>query len=261
MNGPVLVRERELAQPGLHTHNFKRRALEQEPRPGRRNLFWVRVVLLILGLAGVGYYGYRLADQQIYQGYENWAFNQQIGGRAAVTFADYVRETTPFGFLAGERPAVRSPAQPRSVQPAGGPAPGSILGRVEVGRLNLMAMVREGVDSDTLSRAVGHVPKTALAGQNGNFAIAAHRDTLFRALKDIHKGDLVTFESQAGTYKYEVFAMRIVKPSDISVLRADGGLEPQRHESLLTMITCYPFYYVGSAPKRFIVQAKLLSKG
>jgi sortase A len=113
-------------------------------------------------------------------------------------------------------------------------------------------MVREGVDNETLSRAVGHLPYTALPGQTGNFAIAAHRDTLFRALKDIQKDDRVTFQSQTGSYTYEVVSTKIVKPSNLSVV------QPQGSEKLLTMITCYPFYYVGSAPKRFIVQAKLV---
>jgi len=120
-------------------------------------------------------------------------------------------------------------------------------------RLDLSAIVREGVDEKTLSRAVGHLPYTALPGETGNFAIAAHRDTLFRALKDIKKDDRVVFESQAGTYTYEVISTKIVRPSDLSVVR------PQGSDKLLTMITCYPFYYVGSAPKRFIVQAKLVS--
>jgi sortase A len=111
---------------------------------------------------------------------------------------------------------------------------------------------------------VGHIPSTSLPGQDGNFAIAAHRDTLFRALKDIQTGDLVTFQSAAGSYTYRVAATKIVTPSDVSVLRSDGGgLIPvkagsQGADKLLTMITCYPFYYVGSAPKRFIVEARLV---
>jgi sortase A len=115
-----------------------------------------------------------------------------------------------------------------------------------------------------LSTAVGHIPSTSLPGQDGNFAIAAHRDTLFRALKDIRTDDLVTFQSAGGSYTYRVAATKIVKPSDVSVLGADGGgLIPAKGgppgaDKLLTMITCYPFYYVGSAPKRFIVEARLV---
>jgi sortase A len=227
--------------------------------------------LLVAGLAGTGYYVYTLSDQFIYQKYENWAFDQQIGGRTGVTFADYVREKTPFGFLVGEKNEAVS-RKPSPETEAARPATGSLLGRVTIGRLNLAAIVREGVDAKTLSIAVGHVPSTALPGKAGNFAIAAHRDTLFRALKDIKKDDLISFQSPEATYTYQVAATKIVKPSDVSVLRADGGglidhrsappaaAQTDSKNRLLTMITCYPFYYVGSAPKRFIVQAQLISE-
>jgi sortase A len=139
------------------------------------------------------------------------------------------------------------------------------VARVSIKRLELSAMVREGVSAKTLSTSVGHIPATALPGAEGNFAIAAHRDTLFRALKNIRLGDEVTVESRSQRYVYEVVATKIVKPSDVSVLRADGGGlyaaadDGTKPERLLTMITCYPFYYVGSAPKRFIVESRLVS--
>jgi sortase A len=276
VNGPVIVRHastQPYVKPGSHSHNITRR----RPSPPSRTLSFVRRLrglLLILGICGLGYYGYALADQYIYQSYENWAFDQQIAGHSGVTFADYLRQETPFGFLVGAPPkqstvATKSPtAQPAPEQPVTRPAEGSLLGRVEISRLNLAAIVREGVSNKTLSTAVGHVPSTALPGQVGNFAIAAHRDTLFRALKDIKKDDLVTFKSQEGTYTYEVVATKIVKPSDVTVLRSDGGdiipsvdfpAQPADKGRLLTMITCYPFYYVGAAPKRFIVEAELVS--
>ncbi len=274
-NGPLIVRRSPSAyyvKPGLHSHNVRRRFI---PKNGASKFLTnIRALLLLLGLCGVGYYCYTTCDQYIYQAYQNWAFDQQIAGHRAVTFADYIRERTPFGFLAGTKPsepaATSASAAPSSSTPIEipRPAPGSLLGRVDIARLNLGAMVREGVDAKTLSVAVGHVPSSALPGQPGNFAIAAHRDTLFRALKDIRTDDLVTFQSPSGTYMYRVVATRIVKPSDVSVLRPDGGglIPPEQISSggevsgkLLTMITCYPFYYVGSAPKRFIVEAKLVS--
>jgi sortase A len=276
---PVLVRRERRAysgRPGRHSHNKRRRASDHSTRS-----VLLRIVLAVLvgaGFCGIGYYGYTLGDQYVYQAYENWAFDQQIAGRTAVTFADYLRERTPLGFLAGKEtapamPEVRTrtlpslPSPAESSPPSSAPklAEGSLLGRVEIARLNLSAIVREGVDNKTLSAAVGHVPSTSLPGQLGNFAIAAHRDTLFRALKDIRADDLVTFQSPAGTYMYQVVATKIVKPSDVSVLRSDGGgLVPGKLAEpgvgkLLTMITCYPFYYVGSAPKRFIVEARLVS--
>ncbi len=270
INGPVIIRHNPVnyfVKPGQHSHNVGRRGDRRNARG--KPLRFVRVLLFVIGLCGIGYYGYTLSDQYIYQAFENWAFDQQIAGGRAVTFADYLREKTPLGFLVGEKVATPTAAvhtpSPASVAP--GPlVEGSLLGRVEVKRLNLSAIVREGVDADTLRIAIGHVPSTSLPGAAGNFAIAAHRDTLFRALKDIKKDDLVTFESPAGTYTYQVAATKIVKPSDISVLQPNGGgLVPPSGNSegsdpkLLTMITCYPFYYVGAAPKRFIVEARLVS--
>lgn len=273
LQGPVTVRRPPstyFAKPGIHTHNVTRRLRSGSAR--RSIIGWIRLLLIVLGLCGIGYYGYTLSDQYIYEAYQNWAFDQQISGRHAVTFADYLREKTPFGFLVGSKPAETPSALTTSPSSAPAeiprPAEGSVLGRVEIPRLNLAAMVREGVDEKTLTIAVGHVPITALPGQPGNFAIAAHRDTLFRALKDIKKDDLVTFQSPSGSYTYRVAATKIVKPSDVAILRSDGGglirddssSMPQNSEppKILTMITCYPFYYVGSAPKRFIVEAKFV---
>jgi sortase A len=257
------------AKPGLHSHNANRR--DNRVKRAFSALHGIRLVLLLFGLAALGYYGYTLSDEYIYEAYQNWAFDQQIAGRAHVTFADYVRERTPFGFVVGEKApvsTVTSNTQPLPLtNQAPLPVPGSVLGRVAISRLNLAAVVREGVDAKVLSVAVGHVPSTALPGQPGNFAIAAHRDTLFRALKDIRDGDLISFQSPSGTYTYKVVATKIVRPSDVSVLQPDGGgLIPQTQlvnvnnqpNKLLTMITCYPFYYVGSAPKRFIVEAALV---
>jgi sortase A len=237
-------------EPGVHSHN-QRRLLEQDhlfcPPPVRA----ARRILLVVAVCALGFYGYSLADQYVYQGYENWVFEQQIAGTADYSFREYVKQKAG---LAASMPVRQSaPREPAGHQPALGLAPGELLGRVLIPRLHLSAMVREGVDSQTLTKAVGHVPSTAQPGQLGNFAIAAHRDTLFRALKDIQPGDEVAFETTAATYTYKVASTKIVKPSDVSVLRSGG-------ESVLTMITCYPFYYLGSAPKRFIVQARLISE-
>jgi sortase A len=114
-------------------------------------------------------------------------------------------------------------------------------------------MVREGADEGTLSRAVGHIPGTALPGNIGNVGLAGHRDTFFRALRNIRSDDTIEVQTTAGTYRYKVKSTRIVAPRDVSVLQASGG-------ETLTLVTCYPFYYVGSAPKRFIVHAALLNK-
>ncbi|HYX25102.1 MAG TPA: class D sortase [Thermoanaerobaculia bacterium] len=129
------------------------------------------------------------------------------------------------------------------------PAPeGSLVGRIAIPRLDVSTIVLEGVDAATLRRGAGHIPETSLPGARGNVGIAAHRDSFFRALKDIRKNDVIRLETLEGTFQYRVDWTRIVTPEDTKVLDDTGA-------PALTLVTCYPFYYVGSAPKRFIVRA------
>jgi sortase A len=132
------------------------------------------------------------------------------------------------------------------------PAARGLVGRIDVPRLKLSALAREGADVGTLRRAVGHIPGTALPGAPGNAAFAAHRDTFFRPLKSVRNGDEVVLTTTRGVYRYLVTGTRIVEPRDVSVL------EPTP-DATLTLVTCYPFDYVGSAPQRFIVRAALLA--
>jgi sortase A len=133
-------------------------------------------------------------------------------------------------------------------------APRGVVGRLEVPRLGLSAVAREGVDARTLRSAVGHVPETALPGESGNAAFAGHRDTFFRNLKDVRAGDRVLVTTADGTTEYVVQNTRIVRPSDVSVLA------PTR-EAVLTLVTCYPFDFIGSAPQRFVVRAVAREQG
>lgn len=128
-----------------------------------------------------------------------------------------------------------------------------LIGRLEVPRLNLAVIVEEGVDHGTLRRAAGHVPGTALPGEPGNVAVAAHRDTLFRPLKDIRPGDEVRFVTPDGAFDYEVVKTEVVTPSRRDVLDPGSGGEA-------TLITCYPFGFVGSAPQRFVVRAARIAR-
>jgi LPXTG-site transpeptidase (sortase) family protein len=123
-----------------------------------------------------------------------------------------------------------------------------LIGRLEVPRLGLAVIVEEGVDRGTLRHAAGHLPGTPLPGEPGNVVVAAHRDTLFRPLKDIRKGDEVRFVTPDGSFAYEVVKTEIVRPSDTDVLASASGGEA-------TLITCYPFGFIGPAPERFVVQA------
>ena len=130
---------------------------------------------------------------------------------------------------------------------------GSLIGMLDVPRLDLSTPVIQGDDTRTLKRAVGHLPDTPMPWDEGNSAIAGHRDGLFRPLKDVKIGDEIRFRTTRAEYRYRVKKTAIVKPDDLSVLA------PQHDPATLTLITCYPFYYVGTAPKRFIVHAERLS--
>jgi sortase A len=125
---------------------------------------------------------------------------------------------------------------------------GALIGRIEIARLGLSVVIAEGVDPHTLRRAAGHIPGTGLPGQPGNIGISAHRDTLFRPLRNIRQDDLITLTTVGGNYNYRVVSIWIVNPSDVSIL------DPSADE-VLTLVTCYPFYFVGAAPERFIVRA------
>jgi sortase A len=124
-----------------------------------------------------------------------------------------------------------------------------LIGRIEIPRIKVSAVVKEGDDTKTLSRAVGHVPYTPLPGENGNVGVAAHRDTYFRGLRNVKHGDVIRLTTEDGVYLYEVDSLKIVWPRNVEVL------DPTP-DKRITLVTCYPFNYVGSAPKRFIVQAK-----
>jgi len=128
-------------------------------------------------------------------------------------------------------------------------ADGDVLGEIEVPRLGLDAIVVQGDSRATLKRAVGHLSKSALPGEWGNVALAGHRDTFFRPLRDIRLGDVITFKTQERSFEYLVQSIEVVAPTDIRVLEPLTG-----HD--LTLLTCYPVYYVGPAPKRLVVRAR-----
>jgi sortase A len=122
------------------------------------------------------------------------------------------------------------------------------LAVLRIPRVGIEAPVLEGTDDWTLNRGVGHIEDTATPGASGNIGLAGHRDGFFRALKDIASGDTIDLETTSGILHYRVERTWIVGPDDVSVL------DPTREPSV-TLVTCYPFYFVGSAPQRFIVRA------
>ena len=127
-----------------------------------------------------------------------------------------------------------------------------LIGRLEIPRLGVLAIVQEGVEDGTLSWAAGHVKGTAFPGQKGNVVVAAHRDTLFRRLESVRAGDALRFVTPEGNYEYAVTGFEVVAPSRTDVLRPRAPREA-------TLVTCYPFGFVGPAPLRFVVRAASLS--
>jgi sortase A len=143
--------------------------------------------------------------------------------------------------LPGDEPQEVAETQLRAPQ-------GKALGRLTAERIGLDVMIAEGIDYKTLRRAAGRIPGTALLDSEGNVGIAAHRDTFFRPLRKIEKGDVLEMETYQGRYRYRVDWTAVVEPSNVQFLKASAAPE-------LTLVTCFPFYYVGPAPRRFIVRA------
>jgi sortase A len=131
-------------------------------------------------------------------------------------------------------------------------APGDVIGRIEIPRLEMSTVVFEGTADDVLSIGVGHLAGSPLPGQRGNVVLAAHRDTFFRPLRNIHQRDTITVVMPGGTRRYSVDETVIVMPEQTEVLAPASG-------AILTLVTCYPFDWFGHAPQRFIVRAHELT--
>jgi sortase A len=194
-------------------------------------LRWLERVLLTIGVVSLGYYSYVSAESYLYQAFENRELDAILNSRPVESVSE-----------------PHAPASPRRL------TSGSPIGRIEIPRLRVSAIVRVGSDAKTLRLAVGHIPGTALPGHVGNVGLAGHRDTFFRRLRSIRTDDEIRITTPAETFTYRVERTDVVRPTDTWVL------EPTA-EPTLTLVTCYPFTYVGSAPKRFIVSAALKTNG
>ena len=217
---------------------FKRKWQMSFPTPTNVFLRWSRHLFFIIGILALGYVGFVLADAKLYQAYQNRRFPRDVD--ALKLPVNSGEPGTSLNLAEGGRTNDKS-LHMRSRE-------GYPLGRIEIDAIGLQVMILEGTGDETLSRAVGHIPGTALPGQVGNVAIAGHRDTFFRPLRNIQPDDEITLTTLNGSYRYRVDSTRVVEPEDIEVL--DGS-----NDAILTLVTCYPFYFVGSAPQRFIVRA------
>lgn len=200
----------------------------------RRILKWAQRALFACAVLLLGYSGIVLVDAWMFQRRESRDLDR---------------------LLRDQRAASEGTSQPESSSsPKGAPAAATdgLIGSIEIPRLLLSAVVVEGIDKTTLRRAVGHIPGTALPGQAGNVGVAGHRDTFFRGLKDLRTKDEIQFSTLSGDFKYVVESLIIVEPDNVGVLAPSG-------ENVLTLVTCYPFFYIGAAPKRFVVRARQVS--
>lgn len=185
---------------------------------------------LLAGVLAVGYVASVYAESFIHQADESRNFERALAQSPQL--------------------APKTVAELSITDPAIKPRIGSMIGKIWIPRLGITAIVDEGINHKTLSLSVGHIPSTALPGQSGNIGIAGHRDTFFRSLRHIEREDMITLTTLRGEFRYRVVSIKVVGPSDVAVLESDGGSE------ILTLVTCYPFYYVGTAPERFIVRAE-----
>jgi sortase A len=175
------------------------------------------------------------------------SFGLLIAGIAALAYASYIL-ASGYLYQAREGPQFDHPL-PASNPPPLLLTPGAVIGQIEIPRIGLKAVIAEGDSPKILRKTVGHVPQTALPGQHGNVALAGHRDTFFRPLRNIRVGDHVLIKTRTDTFQYEVDATTIVAPQDLGPLKST-----RTHK--LTLITCFPFDYIGPAPRRFIVRAR-----
>ena len=214
------------------------------------------MVLMVFGLALLAVYAFFRMHGWFFQTYDSWSFDRVLDERQQQESVSRLPEdsrnarnleaepeVTDYRDWAPERAMAHERSLKRQLR--------GVVGRLLIPSLELNVMVLEGTDPWTLNRAVGHIERTALPGRTGNVGISAHRDGFFRNLGHINKGDAISLVTAQKTYTYAVESTQIVDPRDVEVLAPSD-------RPVLTLVTCFPFYFVGDAPQRFIVKAELV---
>jgi len=186
----------------------------------------VRLLLLIVGFVALGYVGFALLDARAYQANAKRSLDTEFQMQR-----EYKQTSVP-------KPMIKD---------------GDALARLEIPRLGMSVAVLQGTNSRILRLGAGHIEGTVLPGELGNSGIAGHRDTFFRALRSIHPKDEIQLQTATGVFRYEVDWVKVVAPDETGVLAASTEFE-------LTLVTCYPFYFLGPAPQRFVVHARRQSR-
>jgi sortase A len=187
-------------------------------------------VFAAVGILTIGYWACGSANAVLFQRKEAQHFAREVETQVAFE-------------AAGERSASSLEVEPQA------PQEGAVMANLAIPRIGFSIMVVEGDKEGDLKLAIGHIPGTALPGKPGNIGIAGHRDTFFRPLRLISKDDVIVITTLHEVDRYKVVSTKIVGPDDVRVLYPTG-------RDTLTLVTCYPFYYVGPAPERFIVRAE-----
>jgi len=203
-------------------------------------------LLLIMGIALLGVYLAAQFDSFLFSRIAIWGFDATRANAATVHASSSGENATSSDVdftLWGK-------ARIKAYQASLGLKMTAPIAVLNIPRLHLTAPVFDGTDDVTLNRGVGRIVGTAVPGEDGNMGIAGHRDGFFRGLKDIQTGDLIALEEPEERDTYVVDKISIVDPRDLVVLQGTD-------ESTVTLVTCYPFYFVGDAPFRYIVRASL----
>ena len=191
---------------------------------------WIAGIVLVAVWGGV-------------RGWGSWS-----AARDVARFDSAVPVATAPGPPGGVDMALWSDSRVRHYRESLGRDAGPAIGVLKIAKIGLTVPILEGTDELTLDRGVGHIEGTDAPGGSGNVGIAGHRDGFFRGLKDVGAGDVIELRASSGVLTYVVADVRIVDPADVSVLGPTA-------EPSITLVTCYPFYFVGAAPQRYVVRA------
>jgi sortase A len=199
------------------------------PARSQRLLRWTQGLLFVAGILLLGYVGFIVLEARLYQVSAKRSLENQI-----LVHKEQVEKGQDENHAG---PVIKTATKT-----------GDVLGRMDIPRLGMSVAILQGTSSRILRLGIGHIAGTPLPGETGNVGIAGHRDTFFRGLKDIRKDDEIQLQTASGLSRYAVDWMKVVANDDQRVLAPST-------ESALTLVTCYPFYFVGPAPRRFVVRA------
>lgn len=211
-------------------------------------------VLILAGSAGVLVWAWSELQTALYQHVQKNQF--ESGSVEPSRDSELPPPARPVA-LSGTGTAVRTRAALKTPAASSGwfERDSLVVGEVEVPRLGVSIIVREGMDDATLRKAAGHVPATAFPGEPGNFVVLGHRDTLFRPLRALEQGDNVRVRTADGDFDYWIDLIEVVPPEAMLLKVAADETEAD-----ITMVTCFPFDFVGPAPRRFVARGHLENK-